>query len=678
MNADRSKMSTVYSHLIQEHDDGHNITIRKGPGFKRPNMAAPSRYLDHNDSLFIDSILSQDETEDVVTMLTMADELEGGSQLPSFYTSSQMGGKNQQRRPSSPPLSPILSFRSTTTGRIPTCYEKGDNEQQQESINELTSQVHSMIELDLNRRNISGIGEDLIEGRRGPGSVPDSMNDDALNPDVTIFNVGKGSAGKEGVTKGDVSIGDATTITTTITPTLSGQGGESTRSERGGEVETESTHERADGKVDGEGDDSSTGSSPDKVSDDDQGKGNGGLPNHSCSSPQEIAEKFRSVDAILLSMEGKSSTLSTTVRSLESSLEFSQNEILQLKKENADLMQKLGSLETEDRRTRFQVNTVEDKLDRLETSTKKKNLIFEGVPEIEGRREDVDNSVGKLFDQLAITDRVNFEACYRVGTYRAGRVRPILVAFERQMDRDLIYSKRFDLKRTKDFQKVWINEDLGPASKKKREMIRLIAREAKLQGVDCRTGKYALHIDGTKFDHNNLEDLPPQLQPTSLKQVRIDKNTIAYQSEHAPFSNFFSCDIIIGIHTFFCVEQAFQFMKAKTLKKALVATKIFLCRDVRLIKQWGDELGTSPEWEARQFEVMYGCLKKKFNQSQPLKDLLLSTGKMMLVEATPNRLWGCGATLSSNALRKREWPGQNKHGEILMTVRDELRLACKN
>ena len=74
------------------------------------------------------------------------------------------------------------------------------------------------------------------------------------------------------------------------------------------------------------------------------------------------------------------------------------------------------------------------------------------------------------------------------------------------------------------------------------------------------------------------------------------------------------------------------------------------------------------------FDVMYECLKKKFEQNPVLKALLVKTGDLLQVEATPDRLWGCGATLSSNVIRKRHWPGKNKHGEILMTVRDEFRL----
>ena len=55
---------------------------------------------------------------------------------------------------------------------------------------------------------------------------------------------------------------------------------------------------------------------------------------------------------------------------LETSLEFSQNEIDSLKNDNASLRKKLAAIETEDKRTQFQVNQMEDKVDKIETATK--------------------------------------------------------------------------------------------------------------------------------------------------------------------------------------------------------------------------------------------------------------------------------------------------------------------
>ena len=112
----------------------------------------------------------------------------------------------------------------------------------------------------------------------------------------------------------------------------------------------------------------------------------------------------------------------------------------------------------EDRRTQFQVKTVKQNLDKLETQTKRKNLVIEGIPELDGMKEIVEKVISEMFDQMAVNKSVNFEGCYRVGAYSKSRTRPVLVSFESQADRDLVYSKRFDLKHTKDYQKVWINE----------------------------------------------------------------------------------------------------------------------------------------------------------------------------------------------------------------------------
>ena len=242
-----------------------------------------------------------------------------------------------------------------------------------------------------------------------------------------------------------------------------------------------------------------------------------------------------------------------------------------------------------------------------------------------------------------------------------------------QNDRDLVYSKRAELRRTMNYKQVWVNEDLGSASKKNRNLIRLIARKAQSEGIDCKTGKYSILVDKKKYSDQNLDELPPQLHPSSVKQVQIDKETIAYQSDLAPFSNFYPVVIRIGKHKFICLEQAFQFLRAKTLNRPLAASRIYLSRDPVEMKRIGDELGTSEVWESRKFDVMYVCLYNKFKQNKELRDLLLNTGNCELVEATPGRLWGCGATLSSNLLRRHEWPGDNRHGKILMTVREELR-----
>ena len=619
---------------------------------------------------FIDSILSQEEAKDVISMMVMADEGDGTFHLPSFCTSTQMGGGNPQIRPRSPSLSP-LSFafpsdaindckvRTGSNKRLVTETAAGTNTLNLKNSFMHSSRINDATEKKHTSSTLADPGTELVAKNRF--SILAQLEDEGHDADPALGG---------GVTESVSMDGNVAT------------GGDTLRDVTGrnnnGRLDGNDVATHNEGYGTREGDDKS--SSQKSATPNASPSTTAGPKGPQISSFDEMTDKMGVVDQLLSRLDGKTTTLATSVKDLEASLEFSQHEIDLLKRENADLKRKLESVVLEDRRTQFQTTSLEDKLDRLETQVKKRNLIVEGLPEVEGGKEDVEKSISNLLDQMALDRSINIEACFRMGPpSRSTRARPrsILVIFERMADRDLIYSKRTELRHAAaEYQRVWLNEDLGQISQRKRNLIKLISKEAQLQGIDCRNGKYALHVDKVKYDCSSLDSLPPLLHPTHLKQIQIDEKTLAYQSEHAPFSNFYPCQIRFGKHQFFCAEQAFQFLRAKTLNRDLAATRIYLSRDVRFIKQAGEELGTSETWDARQYDVMYGCIKKKFEQNPDLKALLLNSGDLELVEATPNTHWGCGATLSSNVLRRHNWSGRNNHGEILMTVREELRLPC--
>ena len=607
-------------------------------------------------SILIDSILSQDETKDIVSMMIMAEEYTDYNRLPSFCTSSQTGGRDPTRRPKSPPLSPLSLPKVTAQG---TWQGSNMSEVGRDSDKMTTDgrKTEMQVVQTLNLRN----SFDVL-------SIMDAEGDYASYKEVgNLPNLATSRNGENDVERASSIVEGDLNGDGAIDTDLVAKAGNLDTTIRDGDIKVD------DMNGDGGGGGGDGGADSDDEEKGGQGEGDGDKGAAERGDYLEMFAKLESVDSVIGKMDKRSVLLNKAVQSLIDSLQFSQSEIVDLKKENAALKKRMDDLETEDKRAQYQVNLADEKIDRIETFTKKKNLILEGIPEVQGGKEIVEKTMCTMFDQLAVNNGINFEACYRVGPFNKHRTRPILVTFEKQSDRDMIYAKRMDLKRTADFQRVWINEDLGAISKRKRGLIRLISKEAQSQGIDCRTGKYALHIDDEKYDGDNLDDLPPKLHPTYLKQMQIDESTIAYQSEFAPFSNFFSCQFVCGSHKFFCLEQAFQFVKAKTMNRPLTATRIYLSRDVRLIKKMGDEMGTSEAWEGRKFDVMYQCLKRKFEQNDDLKTLLLKTGNMELVEATPDRLWGCGATLSSNVLRRHTWPGKNKHGEILMTLREEFR-----
>ena len=231
---------------------------------------------------------------------------------------------------------------------------------------------------------------------------------------------------------------------------------------------------------------------------------------------EAFREKFKIVDALLSRLDNRSDKLNDKVKELQVSLEFSQHEIDTVKEENQMLRQRLAELETEESRSAYQLKKVEEKIDRVDTSSRKRNLIFENVREAEGGKEDIDKTVWGLLDQLNIGRGLELDVCYRVGGYNKNR---IVITFMRQSDRDLVYTKRVELRKTQGYKQVWVNEDLWPVSKKTRSMIRMIAKRAQAEGIDCRTGKYSIFIDKQKYSKNNLDELPHPLCPAAIKQV---------------------------------------------------------------------------------------------------------------------------------------------------------------
>jgi N-glycosidase YbiA len=70
------------------------------------------------------------------------------------------------------------------------------------------------------------------------------------------------------------------------------------------------------------------------------------------------------------------------------------------------------------------------------------------------------------------------------------------------------------------------------------------------------------------------------------------------------------------------------------------------------------------DWDQVKSQVMYQVVKEKFSVHADIRDILLSTGELLIVENSPtDSYWGCGPDQN----------GHNQLGKILMQVRQELR-----
>ncbi|KAF9791865.1 hypothetical protein BJ322DRAFT_996776 [Thelephora terrestris] len=94
----------------------------------------------------------------------------------------------------------------------------------------------------------------------------------------------------------------------------------------------------------------------------------------------------------------------------------------------------------------------------------------------------------------------------------------------------------------------------------------------------------------------------------------------------------------------------------------------------RDIKALGRKVACFDEdtWVEHREEIVYRGNLYKFGQNEELKEALLGTGDLILVEASPlDKIWGIGFT-GDKAMENREKWGLNLLGIALMRVRGEL------
>lgn len=136
-----------------------------------------------------------------------------------------------------------------------------------------------------------------------------------------------------------------------------------------------------------------------------------------------------------------------------------------------------------------------------------------------------------------------------------------------------------------------------------------------------------------------------------------------FDNEYAFLSNFYeSKDQYIRYEglTYKSVEAAFQ--AAKTLDKRM--RKVFTELSPGAAKYLGRHITLREDWEAVKDQVMYECVRYKFEHCEDIRNLLINTGDAELIESNwwNDTYWGiCDGV------------GQNKLGKTLMRVRDELK-----
>lgn len=134
------------------------------------------------------------------------------------------------------------------------------------------------------------------------------------------------------------------------------------------------------------------------------------------------------------------------------------------------------------------------------------------------------------------------------------------------------------------------------------------------------------------------------------------KDIVSFRDDYFFLSNFYLCDIIFNGLTFGSAEAAFQAQKCIELKDQVPFTTMTPGQ----AKKYGKKVELRKDWEEVKVGIMRDIVKAKFDQNPILKEKLIDTGDVQLIEGNKwhDYFWGvCNGK------------GKNTLGIILMDLR---------
>ena len=176
----------------------------------------------------------------------------------------------------------------------------------------------------------------------------------------------------------------------------------------------------------------------------------------------------------------------------------------------------------------------------------------------------------------------------------------------------------------------------------------------------------------------------------------------------SPFSNFHPASFVFRDIQFSSTEQFMMYSKAKLFGNHDIAKEILainerplvqkflsaeitreeIIKDKNLTANWntiqkdvkafGRKVKNYDDavWSEKRFNIVSVGVREKFSQNKDLKDILMSTGKTYMIEASGyDKIWGIGLfEYDAKKISPDKWPGQNLLGKVF----DNLKIHFEN
>ncbi len=130
---------------------------------------------------------------------------------------------------------------------------------------------------------------------------------------------------------------------------------------------------------------------------------------------------------------------------------------------------------------------------------------------------------------------------------------------------------------------------------------------------------------------------------------------------------------------FTSVEQCFQYFKALHFGDSSIASDILSTSDPAECRELGRSIVKFDisSWDEVRRSIMFKAVFSKFDQNSLIREAILMSGsKPFAVLGSDNYVWGIGLDKDSGGLyNASKWPGKNLLGQVLVDVREMLRLS---
>jgi ribA/ribD-fused uncharacterized protein len=330
---------------------------------------------------------------------------------------------------------------------------------------------------------------------------------------------------------------------------------------------------------------------------------------------------------------------------------------------------------------------LQKKLVTLECHSRRDNLIFSGIEEVENEsKQQCEDALMKILHGAGL-GHITFERVHRLGFKKDQKdlkrdknaskdqkqSRHIIAKFSSYKDRELVWSRRFNISET---QNIWIMQDFPEEIKTRRQTLMPALKAALRSPIVNKASLQVdkLIVDSKVYTVESMNQLPAFLQPDKTSIIETDK-TVVFFTKHAIFSNLNPLPVRLDGRLFSCNEQYFQYMKALHFNDQQVANRILEEKDPYKMMSLAREIAgyKHSEWQQQAGRILKVANEAKYRQHEVAKEALLATCDKKLGEASSNSFYGTGVgLLSSFASDDTKWFGKNLMGTILTEIRDSF------